>query len=456
MIIDCLSLENFRSAKNIQFLDDLAFDPHINVFYGINGAGKTTILDAITILLSWLIAKIKYEYEQGAYISNDDINLNADSSRIYLRVKHDKCSVSWWTSRNLSKRKGKGSCIQFYSPSFYELCAEIRENHSFPVLIFYPIMRTAFKDFLNKQAKEDSNASDDGSNVSDSKISNILEPLKTYDESLSGNTDFQSFFKWFRAREDIENENIIHLLTETVTQNNSSSSCFDKEELYKIAQDKQLEAVRAAIHRFLPEFSNIRVNRSSNCLVLQKEGFALKFNQLSDGEKCLFALVGDIARRLAIANTGKDGNPLDGKGIVLIDEIDLHLHPEWQRMVIPRLLETFPNCQFFITTHSPLVINHLQPNNLFMLQSLDNELIVQRPRNSYGKDSTRILEDLMGLKTTHTDDVSDALKKIYLQISEDKLTEAREGIAQLLQKGFDDPELKRAETLIRRKELISK
>ena len=189
---------------------------------------------------------------------------------------------------------------------------------------------------------------------------------------------------------------------------------------------------------------------------VNKNGYVLRVDQLSDGEKCLLALVGDLARRFAIANENKSINALDGKGVVLIDEIDLHLHPEWQRMMIPRLLETFPNCQFFISTHSPLVINQLKPENLFMLRNSGNELAVSRPDASYGKSSDRILEDLMTLQTTHPDEVYSDLKDIFRLISDGDTIKAKESIANLRDKGFNDPELKNAETLIRRRELIGK
>jgi ATPase len=132
------------------------------------------------------------------------------------------------------------------------------------------------------------------------------------------------------------------------------------------------------------------------------------------------------------------------------------LHPEWQRMMIPRLLETFPNCQFFISTHSPLVINQLKPENLFMLQNSGNELAVSRPDASYGKSSDRILEDLMTLQTTHPDEVYSDLKNIFRLISDGNTIKAKESIANLRDKGVDDPKLRNAETLIRRRELIGK
>ena len=83
-------------------------------------------------------------------------------------------------------------------------------------------------------------------------------------------------------------------------------------------------------------------------------------------KKSLLALVGDIARRLILANPSLE-NPLYGEGIVLIDEIELHLHPKWQREVINKLREVFPNIQFILTTHSPQVISEISRECLHIL-----------------------------------------------------------------------------------------
>ena len=88
--------------------------------------------------------------------------------------------------------------------------------------------------------------------------------------------------------------------------------------------------------------------------------------QLSDGEKCTLALFGDIARRLAIANPSLD-DPLQGDGVVLIDELELHMHTSWQRKVISMLKKTFPNIQFIITTHSPQILGEVDHDLMFML-----------------------------------------------------------------------------------------
>jgi predicted ATP-binding protein involved in virulence len=96
-------------------------------------------------------------------------------------------------------------------------------------------------------------------------------------------------------------------------------------------------------------------------------------------------MVGDLARRLAIANPGLK-NPLYGFGVVLIDEIELHLHPKWQREIIPALTRTFPHCQFIVTTHSPQVVGEIKPQGIYILEKTENGIIVQRPQSSYGRD----------------------------------------------------------------------
>lgn len=419
MNITELSLTNFRNARTLKFSGDLAFDSRINVFYGINGAGKSTILDSIAILLSWFAARMKSPNGSGRSIRLEDINNGASSVAVGLSLNCSDTSFNWSIVKNSPGRQNVDSKSNFSGVN--ELCKALVENPDpvYPVLAFYPVTRAVVDIPLRIRNKH-----------------NFVGPLNTYENSLSSAANFRTFFEWFREREDLENEKL--------------------RECGTLQKDLQLEAVRSALDNFLPGFSELTVKRSPLRMEVNKNGYVLRVDQLSDGEKCLLALVGDLARRFAIANENKSINALDGKGVVLIDEIDLHLHPEWQRMMIPRLLETFPNCQFFISTHSPLVINQLKPENLFMLQNSGNELTVSRPDASYGKSSDRILEDLMTLRTTHPDEVYSDLKDIFRLISDGDTIKAKESIANLRDKGFNDPELKNAETLIRRRELIGK
>jgi predicted ATP-binding protein involved in virulence len=98
----------------------------------------------------------------------------------------------------------------------------------------------------------------------------------------------------------------------------------------------------------------------------------------------------DIARRLAIANPKTE--PLQGQGIVLIDELELHLHPQWQRTVVSALQATFPNIQFLLTTHSPQVLSEVPQESIFILE---NGIVKKPALNNFGRDSNTILEDTM-------------------------------------------------------------
>jgi predicted ATP-binding protein involved in virulence len=169
----------------------------------------------------------------------------------------------------------------------------------------------------------------------------------------------------------------------------------------------------------------------------------------------LLALAGDLARRLAIANPSLS-NPLEGTGIVLIDEIELHLHPRWQRGIITKLTQTFPNCQFIVTTHSPQVVADVKPENIYLLKSTSNGITAQHPDASFGRDSNRILEDLMGVPE-RPEDIKNELRNLFRLIDNGDLAAARQ-LQQRLEEliGESEPDFARAEVLIRRKEVLGK
>jgi predicted ATP-binding protein involved in virulence len=216
-------------------------------------------------------------------------------------------------------------------------------------------------------------------------------------------------------------------------------------------QGRELQTVTEAIEQFLPEYQHLRVTRMPRPhMLIDKNGQSLNLDQLSDGEKNLIALVGDIARRLAIANPGMS-NPLEGEGIILIDEIDLHLHPRWQRLVIPKLLSVFKRCQFFISTHSPLVISHVKPRNVFLLTQDGGTMTCSRVDESYGMSIERIVELIMDDESRPTK-VRQKLELLFEHIERNKLEDAKKIIAELKRDMPSDPDLMRAEVLLRREE----
>jgi len=206
----------------------------------------------------------------------------------------------------------------------------------------------------------------------------------------------------------------------------------------------------------MPNIGNLRVRRTPAPLrlILTKNNKSLVINQLSDGEKCLLAMIGDLAKRLVIANPSLT-NPLEGKGIVLIDEIELHLHPEWQRRVIPSLVKTFPNCQFIFTTHSPQVLGEVQ-GRVYRLRRTDEGIIAEL-RQTYGKDSNRILEEDMETVERNRD-IQEGLLQLFRYIDAGDLEAARslkQSLKQQIANG-EDPDFVKADVLMRRKEVLGR
>ncbi len=197
-------------------------------------------------------------------------------------------------------------------------------------------------------------------------------------------------------------------------------------------------------------FKDLRIRRQPLRMTIKKDNNELIINQLSDGEKALFALVGDLTRRLAIAHPNLT-NPCEGKAVVLIDEIEQHLHPKWQREIIPSLTKTFPNCQFIITTHSPQVISHIPPEGVYILAKENEDIVVKHPSNSFGRDSNRILEDLMEVPARPAKIKQDLLE-LFRLIEKGELDQAKKLQQSLITEiGEDEPEFVKANILIQSK-----
>jgi len=416
--INSLQINAFRGIKQLE----LDFSPQSTVLVGINGVGKTAILDCLAILLSYPINQMRKM--EGISYQKSDIYQGIGEIQNKMTVSIEGHQASW---RCISRQNGQflSSMIEpqeLLDSMVENVYANLAENPlaSIPLVVYYPINRAVFEvDIsLNITQKPD------------------FHQLTALDLAFSDkNVDFQAFFEWFRNREDIENEQIRN------------------EAGYR---DRQLEAVRQAIQSLMPGYTDLRVRRLPLRMTLSKQKQELVINQLSEGEKCLLALTGDLVRRLAIANPGLS-NPLEGSACVLIDEIDLHLHPQWQRAVIPRLEKTFPHCQFIISTHSPQVISEVAPHNeIYFLRQTEEGLLAERIKNAYGKDTNFILEVFM-----ETDERPENIKMEIEALSElietNQLDEAQTMLQQLRDKmGDDEPVLIGAEVLIRRKQVIKR
>lgn len=212
---------------------------------------------------------------------------------------------------------------------------------------------------------------------------------------------------------------------------------------------RMYQQLEAAITAFLPDVSGLSLHseRPSRFSV-NKNGSTFFLEQLSDGERGLLALVFDLTRRLAIANPESDDPIAEGVALVMIDEIELHLHPKWQRDVLGRLRKVFQNCQFIVTTHSPLVLGEVEARCVRFLEFQDGKVVITIPAEAYGMDANRILQELMSAPVRNKS-IEAELRSLFELIDQENFGEARAKITALeKQLGESEPELTRASSLI--------
>jgi len=420
MKVKRLKMNSFRGIGDLT-LEFTADEPTILI--GINGVGKSSILHSLALLLSCFIKGIQgYGFSPWVEISEQDITNDRNKTHNEITISlGDSQEVTW----SLSKVRQGSSEDAISDFALKEVTQELYKqwssnpNVNLPLAVYYPVNR----EFLKSSSLPANNRQQ-------------LSQTNAYNQAIpAGQIDFNSFFQWFWGLEDVENE----------------ERRDDPDH-----RNQQLEAVRQAISSLLGDnVSNLRVRRNPLRMTMTKQGQELNIHQLSDGETGLLVLAADLARRLAIANPGIT-DPLQGSGVVLIDEIELHLHPAWQRKVIPALKRMFPNCQFIITTHSPQVISEVKPDGIYILERTDGGIVAGRPESSYGRDTNRILEDLMDTPE-RPQEIKENLLELFRLIAKGELDSAR----QLHQKiadeiGADEPELVGASVSIRRREILGR
>lgn len=248
----------------------------------------------------------------------------------------------------------------------------------------------------------------------------IEQPYQAYKNALQPNRfDFEDFFEWLNWIKSNEPNHVFNRVEETIL-----SALNADESIYKVIRIEQ---------------GQLWVDK-----VYQKDGSpqSVEVSQLSAGEKNLFALVGDLVKRALQLNpvlfeidydenVGTFSNPLEyTRGIVLIDEADLHLHPNWQREVIPTLQKLFPNIQFLVTTHSPFILQSIKPEfsvitaiENFQIRKLDGVY-------HYGMDISSISYSLQGV-SMQLEELAPEIEEMYRFIDLGKLKEAKEKIASL-------------------------
>ena len=413
MILKSLTLTNFRGIRDLR----LEFSENVNLLAGVNGAGKTAILDCAAIMLSRFVGRLRSTKGTGRFFTDSDISNGSSETRNVIEIAFRSHDFDWSVSKTRRGRKRQsitGLKDVMTLVDYIHMNLEDDESYGLPIAVYYPTNRAVLDIPLRIRT------------------THPFDQLSAFDQALSSNSNsFRVFFEWYRDREDFENERRLD------------------DSNYR---DRQLQAVRTAIERFLPGVRSLKVRRGPLRMVLSKSGEELRVDQLSDGEKCTLAMVGDLARRMAIANPAHPA-PLDGEGIVLIDEVDLHLHPGWQRHVVSALENTFPNCQFLVSTHSPQVVGHVAPERIWLLRRTKAGVSASRPTDSFGQKSGRILEDIMDVPERPRE-IKDRLSGLFLAIEREELQTAKELVADLTGTIGEDPDLVKARMRIRRKEAL--
>lgn len=355
MKIKFISIRNFRAIRSFECM----CNGNMNVIYGINGAGKTTIAKALEILLSWPIRRIINPNGNGIALTNKDITKGESFCSLEITLD-DPQETTWRLYRQRSTERTKAEVSNLKQLMIYanEWVLEHTKDgmiDTMPAIGVFDVNRAVIE-VPQRLVRQ-----------------NIMTPAGAY----AGKADFKSFFHWYRQREDIENEKIREMF-------------FAKENARDVKLDVQLTAVRTAIEKALPQYGGFHVQRSPKKFVMKKNGMEFDFINLSDGEKCYITLLGAIARLLAITHPSSE-EPLQERGLFIVDEIDLHLHPEWQKTVVEKLRAVFPNCQFFLTTHSPFVLSGVRTYDGEQIISVSNGEAIAQSGKIFGSQAQDIL-----------------------------------------------------------------
>ncbi len=168
--------------------------------------------------------------------------------------------------------------------------------------------------------------------------------------------------------------------------------------------------------------------------IFEMNGLKIPFTALSDGYRAFLGWIGDLLYH--VCETCPSGKKLrENKGIVLIDEIDLHLHPKWQMTILPTLSKCLPNIQFIVTSHSPLVVGTLEWMNIIVMK-LDTEKMISYPtrleESVHGLDADQILlTDFFGMESTRVEEKEKSLKELSLSASKGNADAALELLKQM-------------------------
>lgn len=432
MIVTSLNLDNLRAIEAAEF----TFKPGFNLIVGVNGVGKSTVLDALRICMSRILPSITESRAQAMSFGIDDIRVGfpfleaeltfdlggqefhftrrqwreqvaVDDSENIERLRREILDSTRLRDRprNLIRALEESQDL-VDSDTFDRPKSDLRRAGQAlevsPNCVFFATNRSV------------------ASYTAASKGRAAGKTAAAYAEALNPRSwQVSQFADWMRVQGALATESQL--------------------------AGRHLDILKEAASRFLPGYDNLRPNDENRSrLLINRDGITLDVAQLSDGERGVLAMVLDLARRLSQANPNLDDPLQQGQAIVLIDEIDLHLHPKWQRSIVENLTRVFPHCQFIATTHSPQVIGEIAHDRIQII----SDGHVYSPSHSFGIDSSRVLEEIMDARA-RTKEVEILLKRFSQEIGKEHYEAARTSLTELEGTlGEDDPEVIRARTLL--------
>jgi predicted ATP-binding protein involved in virulence len=440
MKISHITIENFRAIKKL----DLPLDPQLTVLVGNNAAGKTTILDAIAVGLGAILTH--FPGVSGMKFCDNDIRQEpatelkdgqVPQQAPYTRVTLESIEGIIW---DITKKRDQTKRTQQAIPPDKKLVQlhDFLENiindvqdgkpTHLPVIAYYGTDRAVLSSSLQRDFNKNFNR------------------FKALEDALVATQRFQTMLEWFAFQEDIER------------REQTQRRDFE----YRLPV---LESVRQALTQMMPGCSNPRTLINPLRLIVTFEYQSgpqeiLSLNQLSDGYRTTLALVMDLARRMAQANPHFHDKAIQqSEAIVLIDEVDLHLHSIWQQQVLVDLMATFPKAQFIVTTHSEKVLTTIKPEHIILLTRQKDNIFAEQATSSYGAESGRLLVEIMGVNErppAEKNKFTELLGKYY-DLIESNLGESPEALKlrqELNQESPHDPILMKADMEIRRQRVL--
>jgi predicted ATP-binding protein involved in virulence len=422
MKIHRIEINNFRCFEHLE----LELNLRLNVFVGVNGSGKTAILEAVKLGVIGVLGQLKGAVPQQTVQSGYKMD-PAKDARISIFeqgewVQADHCSVSFlgqldtdfvsW-QRGLEKRNVKYSHTndtKQVKPYFDALnkALQVNDNVELPLFSYHSTGRLFLE---NKDTKQQING----------------RRIDGYMNAQTAKSSQYLFKNWF-------------------VKHQKGKDTFGK---HNISFDfAAFEQVKRVIVDFIPNCKAIDYDglRLKDIFFVFEDGSVQPYSTLSDGFRNLIALVSDLVLRAAVLNPWMGENINHVHGVVLIDEVDLHLHPAWQRQVVPSLLRAFPNVQFFVTTHSPQVLSKVAGESVFVLE--DNQIKSDKIFTE-GRDSNSILEDVFETPVLDRIDQNE-VNQVYDLIVEGKKAQAESMLNQTLlpKRGESDREVQRIKSYL--------